>query len=91
MARGKDSTIRAFRSYTHDFICNYDMRLYPFDTQRCFVNLLMRYDLRDYVELVANELQMEGPRDLIQYVVKDVNIMEEKLESTNHTYLRVEV
>ena len=36
--KGSENILELSRTYTVDFICNYNMALYPFDTQTCSMN-----------------------------------------------------
>ena len=36
--KGAENILELSRTYRVDFICNYNMALYPFDTQTCSMN-----------------------------------------------------
>ena len=53
--------------FTVDFICHYDMKRYPFDTQECFGNIEPKVNSGLFVELVPSSLQYTGPTNLPTY------------------------
>ena len=55
--------------YNTKFICDFDMRWYPFDTQRCTLLLKMHGD--SFVDLLKENLDYSGPKDLMMYFIKD--------------------
>ena len=71
---GRDSTLHAFRIYTPDFLCFYDMGFYPFDTQHCTLYVVPKFDYRDQIRLVASGLKDSGAMDGTLYVIKDVDM-----------------
>ena len=90
------------RVYDVDWICDYDMRWYPFDTQVRFGAILISLYLLtfqscamifdsdgnsgEFVELVAEELNYLGPKDLTQYFIRQTN-----MNKTIKGSIRVEV
>ena len=54
------------------WICNYDMRMYPFDTQICTMDF-RAVDSEKFI-LVPGNLTYQGPMDLAQYVVYKYSI-----------------
>ena len=71
---GNDNPIRLSRSYDVDFICEYDMRWYPFDYQTCHMVILMDGNMGMFVDLVADSLNYSGPTELTQYFVKNTEM-----------------
>ena len=67
---GKDNPIRLSRSYDIDFICEYDMRWYPFDYQTCHMVILMEGNTGMFVNLISDSIEYSGPKELTQYFVK---------------------
>ena len=56
--------------YNTKFRCDFDMRWYPFDTQRCSLVLTMMGDSGKFVDLVKKNLEYSGPKDLMLYFIK---------------------
>ena len=55
--------------FTTTWMCNFDMRRYPFDTQICTMEF---FDMDSQsVDLVPDKLTFTGPLDLTQYFVHD--------------------
>ena len=45
------------------------MGLYPFDTQKCQIKMLMKGNSGSFAQLIVNKLNYLGPIDLTQYFV----------------------
>ena len=71
---GSENTIRLSRAFDIEFICEYDMRWYPFDSQTCYMVVLMEGNSGKFVELVDDLIKYTGPKELTQYFVKNVNM-----------------
>ena len=65
--RGAEHKQRSKKEMNVVWICNYDMRMYPFDTQICTMDLYIEDS--EKVILVAGNLTYQGPMDLAQYFV----------------------
>ena len=63
--------ITYWREYIAEFMCDYDMFWFPFDTQSCSVQL---YQKEDHVNLVPENLTYGGPKKLEQYTVTGVKM-----------------
>ena len=53
-----------------EFICTYDMALYPFDTQTCTLDFLLTGNLEDFCYLESGSFNYTGPNELTQYFIK---------------------
>jgi hypothetical protein len=71
---GSENPIIMTRSYSNNFLCTFDMSVYPFDNQRCPVILTMDGNSGKFVDLVIDELIYSGAVDLNQYYVKETHI-----------------
>ena len=87
---GNDNPIHLSRSYDIDFICEYDMRCYPFDYQTCNMVILMNSNIGIFVDLVADSLTYSGPKELTQYFVKKT-VMSVKDFGSKHGTLVVSI
>ena len=65
--RGAEHKQRSKKEMNVVWICNYDMRMYPFDTQICTMDFYVEES--EKVILVAGNLTYQGPMDLAQYFV----------------------
>ena len=65
--KGADHIQRSKKEMNVVWICNYDMRMYPFDTQICTMDMYMEES--DKVVLVPGNITYQGPMDLAQYFV----------------------
>ena len=76
---GFDNSVSINRAYSDKFLCKFDMRIYPFDTQNCSIHLIMKGNTGNFVKLVANKLAYLGPIDLNLYFVKETSLYDVKL------------
>ncbi len=72
--KGSENHIELSRVYTGKFICEYDMSIYPFDTQKCVALFIMKGNSGNFLDLVGREANYLGPIDLPQYFVRDTTI-----------------
>ena len=63
-----------------NFICNFDMAWYPFDTQKCSMAFVAGKRSEDYVDILVGTLEYSGPLELVQYFVKKQTFHKEELE-----------
>ena len=70
-----------------DFLCDYDMSRYPFDTQVCTMEFISLNT--DLVKLVPGNLTYSGPKVLAQYFVHNSWICSSKLLSSGQPGLKV--
>ena len=66
---GKDNRLTYERIYTKSFRCDYQLQLYPFDTQKCFVDISTKKLDKHGVIIHPFNIEMQGPRVLTQYIV----------------------
>jgi len=55
--------------YTKTFKCTYQLQLYPFDTQVCTVNLIVRNLETSVMEIRPHKIRMESETVLTQYLI----------------------
>ena len=55
--------------FTIDFICEYYMLLYPFDTQKCNGIIETKTNSKYFIELVPTLLDYHGRLDMMKYVI----------------------
>ena len=72
--KGSENEVRINRVYEVDFICDYDMRFYPFDIQVCTVDLIIDGNTAKFIDLVPGKLLYSGSTDLAQYYVMSYEI-----------------
>ena len=83
---GSDNPFVMSRSYDVEWICDYDMRWYPFDSQTCTMVFVPEGNSGEFVELVPAELDYLGPKDLTQYFIR-----QSVIKRTATGYIHVEV
>ena len=75
---GAENPITISRVYDSDFLCDFDMQTFPFDSQKCSVVLVMKGNTDKFVKMKPDNLTYLGPVELTQYFIK-------KFEFTHHT------
>ena len=68
--KASENPLSATRFYKTNFICNFDMAWYPFDTQKCSMNFVVDKGDQHLVDLSVHNLEYSGPLDLTQYYIK---------------------
>ena len=71
--KGGENPLTIARIYDIDFICEFDMSVYPFDTQNCSIILVMKGNSGKFSHLVIDKFNYLGPIDLTQYFIKTIN------------------
>ena len=79
--RGEANPIVVSRVYETEWICEYDMRWYPFDQQVCNVEMVLDGVLDNYADLLPGELEFSGPKELTQYFIKNFVIKKKKIQT----------
>ena len=69
--KGSENIISYQKQVSVKWICHYNMRLYPFDTQKCTMEM---YPSEDLITLNPTFVKYSGPINLPQHYVKGVNI-----------------
>ena len=70
---GAENTLKISRVYSTEWLCDYNMLYYPFDTQKCPLELSFNEDLEtsnSVLRLVEGFEKYSGPTELTQYFVK---------------------
>ena len=55
--KGSENPLSVSRFYKTNFICEFDMAWYPFDTQKCSMNFVLEKGSREFVNLLAHDLE----------------------------------
>ncbi|XP_023343017.1 glutamate-gated chloride channel alpha [Eurytemora carolleeae] len=71
MFTGKENRIEFQEIYTKTFKCEYQLQLYPFDTQKCQVIMRVRYLEMNVLNLAPDQILMKGNTVLTQYIITD--------------------
>ena len=72
--KGSENQIQTNRMYEIDFLCNYDMKFYPFDIQECTIDLVIDGNTAKFIDLLPGNLTYSGSTDLAQYFIMSYNI-----------------
>ncbi len=73
---GGENPLTISRVYSSKFLCDFDMCVYPFDTQKCSIIFVMKGNSGEFAKLVIDSLAYLGPIDLAQYFVKEYKMIE---------------
>ena len=74
MFRGEDNPLDMSRVYETEWICDYQMNWYPFDTQKCRMTFAVPKDLNNFIKINVNGHVYLGPVELTQYFVRDTDM-----------------
>ena len=68
--KGSENRVFMSRSYDTNFLCEYNMAYYPFDTQICTMDITLNVVQTPFCQLTVESLLYEGPEDLVQYFIR---------------------
>lgn len=86
---GTENSLILKRFYNQRFLCNYGLRWYPFDVQKCRLNLEVKRLDSPFIELIAEELEYVGEKFLTQYEVINVVIGTEMQSGVQLAYVEI--
>ena len=69
------------RVYQTEWICDYEMNWYPFDTQNCRMTFAVTQDMNNFIRLVGDGHTYQGPVELTQYFVRNTQMFPELLKN----------
>jgi hypothetical protein len=69
---GSENSLEYIRYYTIEWLCDFNMAWYPFDTQSCTMQL--KNNLADWVDFVPRNFTYTGPMNLQEYHIRDFRI-----------------
>ena len=72
--KGAENPISLSRVYSSKFICEYDMAVFPFDTQECSATFILKGNEGQFIKLTKSDANYLGPIDLPQYFVMDTHM-----------------
>ena len=87
---GKENPLTYERAFRKVFQCQYDMRMYPFDSQTCFIDIILRRSAEKFVDIIPEMIDMRGDVELLQYQVLSWNIAKHQFD-TNIAGARVTI
>jgi hypothetical protein len=67
---GSENPLTITRFYKTNYICNFDMAWYPFDTQKCSMSFVVEKGSQSFVDILVDNLEYSGPLELTQYLGK---------------------
>ena len=67
--KGAENDLKDEKSYMKTFICEFNMEMYPFDTQKCLIDLRVKPKDESFIDLVVGSLQLARNKDLMQYMI----------------------
>ena len=71
---GAENTITMNRMYNMKLMCEYQLHMYPFDTQTCYITLASDIRIQLFVRLINGNFIYNGPIDLQKYFVKETKM-----------------
>ena len=67
--KGSENYLLYERSYMKTFVCEFNMEMYPFDTQRCIIDLRVKPKDESFIDLIVGDLALERNNELMQYMI----------------------
>ena len=67
--KGSENTIIYERTYMKTFICEFNMEMYPFDTQRCIIDIQVKEKDDNFIALSVGDLGLQRGEELMQYMI----------------------
>ena len=67
---GQENLVTMSRMYNIEFMCEYQLHMYPYDTQTCYIKMVMDIRIQRFVEIKNGNFSYIGPIDLQKYFVK---------------------
>ena len=80
---GKETKLEMSRVYNTEFLCEFTMAWYPFDTQTCHLDFVLDASAAAFVKLVNGSLDYWGPVELAQYFVRSRMMQEYTFRDRN--------
>ncbi len=77
MYSGRENPLVLHRKYTIDFHCQFRLKGYPFDTQRCPMRMGLKSPRRAEARLRMGALSYQGETELLEYRIKDISKRED--------------
>ena len=68
--KGSENRLEISQAYNIKFICNYDMMPYPFDTQECYVDMVLTAIQDNFCTLNDKNFSYTGKLNLRQYFIR---------------------
>ena len=57
---GNENHLRLFGLHQIDFQCSFELSQYPFDTQKCSIDIQVPLEIKDYIALQPESLNYSG-------------------------------
>ena len=86
---GEENALESERTYNTQFICSYKMNWYPFDTQTCYMDFIIKANADEFIKLVPNNMKYSGPIDLSTYFVRSTSICSAVISNKNGVRVKV--
>ena len=86
---GQNNTLMRCRRYAAEYPCTFNLRFFPFDRQTCTMIFKMRTATEKSVVLIPDGVKYNGPSQLIEFVVKKVNISKKFGPSRSELWMEI--
>ena len=68
------------RVYQTEWICDYEMNWFPFDTQKCQMKFAATMDMNPFIQIIENGHNYRGPVELTQYFIRGTEMFPQRLD-----------
>ena len=75
--QGAENSLVMMQTYTLEFQCSYDLKKYPFDTQVCSIDMVVRPLDRTFVSLSPKDLNVNQSLDMSIFQITNWNLGQE--------------
>ena len=76
--KGDENIIHYQKEQVVNWVCDFDLRWYPFDLQKCTMEM---YSSTSTVMIIPSSVKYLGPKELTRHIVKDVTISSATINS----------
>ena len=77
---GSENPLVMSRIYQTEWICDYEMNWFPFDTQKCQMTFAATKDMNPFIQIIGNGHNYRGPVELTQYFIRETEMFPQRLD-----------
>ena len=89
--QGDENPLVSKRKYTITFTCNFNLKDYPFDIQRCFMYFKLKEPTKDQAMILMRNVFYTGDKELLEYRVQNTSFENNIDEEDSYSVARIEI